>query len=136
MDFYYVSNNDLISLQLLIVLSLANIFIMFFIFFSHINNNFQIRRPIEISTTNDNVLGLYEIRYNDILTCTYSDDFPYEDTCSICLIDFELGNDSVIKTRSCNHYFHEECIKQWLIIKTTCPNCQNNLVSRYIEDVF
>ena len=45
--------------------------------------------------------------------------------CSICLEDFEIGD--VISELKCEHYFHKKCIKQWLNVNNTCPNCRNNV---------
>ena len=41
--------------------------------------------------------------------------------CSIC---FEEDNENLIKTE-CNHYFHEDCIKQ--IIFPVCPCCKSDV---------
>lgn len=30
-----------------------------------------------------------------------------------------------ISKLECLHYFHEECLKEWLILKKACPNCRN-----------
>ena len=131
---YFMSETDLISLQLLLVLNLANIFIMFFMFFLLVdrNNNRRVLIPREIR--NENLLGRYEINFDDVLNIIYSDTFPYEEKCSICLENFVFSDDKpIIETNECNHYFHETCIKQWLRIRPSCPNCQTNLVARYIE---
>ena len=41
--------------------------------------------------------------------------------CSICMDS--NTNIHFIKT-SCGHYYHEECINQWIIVKNNCPNCR------------
>ena len=45
--------------------------------------------------------------------------------CSICLSDLEEGD--LIRTLPCNHYFHHECIDEWLITKNAlnCPMCRS-----------
>ncbi len=48
----------------------------------------------------------------------------YDDLCSICLSNFD-GKD--IKILKCNHYFHNDCIVEWLKVKQLCPNCKVNL---------
>lgn len=43
--------------------------------------------------------------------------------CSICLDTF---NDNYVSTK-CGHYYHQDCIYEWLSQKIICPNCKNNL---------
>jgi hypothetical protein len=50
--------------------------------------------------------------------------------CSICLLS--LIND--IKKLSCNHSFHENCITDWLKLKTSCPLCRS-LISIPMENL-
>ena len=132
MVFYLASENDLISLQLLLVLNLSNIFIMFFMFFTFIHNNNIVYQ--QITPVSDNLVARYEITFDDILNIVYPDNFPHNEKCSICLEEFLFSSDETIIETDCNHYFHETCIKPWLRIRTRCPNCQSNLVARYIQD--
>jgi hypothetical protein len=46
-------------------------------------------------------------------------------SCSICLDNFEIG--SIICELKCKHYYHKECIDEWLNENNTCPNCRNNV---------
>ena len=49
---------------------------------------------------------------------------PEEDLlCSICLGSL---NSNYVSTK-CNHYYHKDCIYEWLSRKIICPNCKNNL---------
>lgn len=131
---YYIKDNEIISLNFLMVLNLANIFILFFMYFLFLDRNrtVVIRQPPE----DNNHLVSYEINFNDIYEPVLGMDFPEdEDKCSICLENFNFSeNSSVIKTRHCSHYYHENCIKRWLRIRPKCPNCNVNLVARWIED--
>jgi hypothetical protein len=131
---YYIQEKDIISLQILLVLNLANIFIMFFSIFIKMENDFNNRRGITHNySNNDNVLN-YIINYDDLYTEVFSDDFPFENLCSICLIDFDFSSNlTIVKTIHCNHCFHENCLKTWLRIKPTCPNCNTNIAARMIE---
>lgn len=44
--------------------------------------------------------------------------------CSICF-DIVDVNDIFTSIKSnCNHYFHVDCIKQWIYKKNDCPNCR------------
>ena len=93
-------------------------------------------RRIRIVTRDPNILETYDITFNNLYTQTFSDNFPHNDKCSICLEEFVFDDDNVVETTNCNHCFHEECIKRWLRIRTTCPNCQQNLVALYITNNF
>ena len=42
--------------------------------------------------------------------------------CSICLDGFD---DKYILTK-CQHYYHEECLYEWLSKKIICPNCKTD----------
>ncbi|KZV31835.1 hypothetical protein F511_25948 [Dorcoceras hygrometricum] len=45
-----------------------------------------------------------------------------EQSCPICLEDFDLGCQVV--SMPCSHVFHEECIKMWLRYSHYCPLCR------------
>ena len=47
------------------------------------------------------------------------------DTCSICLGDFEL-DDEIHKT-TCSHKFHPKCIETWFQRKPQCPQCMTDI---------
>lgn len=36
-----------------------------------------------------------------------------ENTCPICLCDFEVGDDLIV-LKKCNHQYHKSCIKDWI----------------------
>lgn len=40
-------------------------------------------------------------------------------TCCICLTDMEEGVE--VRQLPCMHYFHKDCIDQWLLVNKTCP---------------
>ena len=46
------------------------------------------------------------------------------DKCSICLKNI-YEND--FEKTLCKHYFHKECIENWLVSKNTCPLCRHKL---------
>ena len=45
--------------------------------------------------------------------------------CVICADDIKFGDDIVILKCPGRHYFHAECIKQWLTVKVMCPMCRS-----------
>jgi hypothetical protein len=53
----------------------------------------------------------------------------HESTCDICLISYQRG-DIVAWSRNldCPHYFHEDCIIDWLRRKPTCCSCRRDYV--------
>lgn len=51
---------------------------------------------------------------------------PSEDnTCAICLSEYK-AKESLRMIPDCNHYFHVECIDEWLRLNATCPVCRNS----------
>ncbi|KAJ6832684.1 E3 ubiquitin-protein ligase Arkadia-like [Iris pallida] len=42
--------------------------------------------------------------------------------CIICQVEYE--QDGILGTLDCGHHYHEECIKQWLLLKNLCPICK------------
>ncbi|KAI3792622.1 hypothetical protein L2E82_06507 [Cichorium intybus] len=45
-------------------------------------------------------------------------------TCAICLSDYK--HKELLRTiPECNHYFHVECIDEWLKLNMACPMCRN-----------
>ena len=51
---------------------------------------------------------------------------PKEDgyTCVICMTEF-VKDDEVGVLTHCGHFFHEECLEEWLKIKKSCPICKS-----------
>ena len=50
-----------------------------------------------------------------------------EETCNVCLEIYKEGQISI--KLDCGHYFHENCIIQWLKMRNTCPVCRHELES-------
>lgn len=44
--------------------------------------------------------------------------------CSICLDDYHIGEENLLKLTGCGHIFHEECVLPWFKRKNTCPSCR------------
>lgn len=45
--------------------------------------------------------------------------------CHICLSEIESGEHMI--RLACTHYFHSECIRDWMKIQTTCPSCRDQV---------
>ncbi|XP_047306390.1 uncharacterized RING finger protein P32A8.03c-like [Impatiens glandulifera] len=45
------------------------------------------------------------------------------EACAICQEEFKQGDDDICKLR-CNHIYHFECIKAWLMQRNFCPICR------------
>ncbi|KAK4267736.1 hypothetical protein QN277_024476 [Acacia crassicarpa] len=57
-----------------------------------------------------------------------SDDKVKEGQCSICLEDFDdRGDGDDVLGLPCDHFFHHNCIVQWLNMGHTCPLCRFEL---------
>ncbi|XP_050219590.1 NEP1-interacting protein 2 isoform X2 [Mercurialis annua] len=50
----------------------------------------------------------------------------HEFCCSICLQDFRDG-DSMRKLPNCGHFFHLDCLDEWLTRNGSCPMCRNSV---------
>ncbi|KAL0418558.1 UNVERIFIED_CONTAM: E3 ubiquitin-protein ligase [Sesamum radiatum] len=51
---------------------------------------------------------------------------PSLPSCSICMEDFEInpGSSLTVNELPCEHYFHKDCIVEWLKRSNTCPLCR------------
>ncbi|KAL8063987.1 hypothetical protein ABFS82_01G061400 [Erythranthe guttata] len=50
---------------------------------------------------------------------------PSDGTCPICLSDYQ-PKEKLRSIPECNHYFHSDCIDEWLRLNGTCPLCRNS----------
>lgn len=49
---------------------------------------------------------------------------PVADQCLVCLTEYESG-EVCRRLKSCDHFFHKECIDQWLVTgRNSCPLCR------------
>jgi len=51
--------------------------------------------------------------------------------CTICCFEFPLDTEAI--KLPCKHYFHFDCITQWLCLQAVCPNCRHCLPSQDFE---
>ncbi|OMO79764.1 Zinc finger, RING-type [Corchorus capsularis] len=50
---------------------------------------------------------------------------PNDNTCSICLSEYK-AKETIRTITECDHYFHSNCIDEWLKLHATCPVCRNS----------
>lgn len=44
-----------------------------------------------------------------------------QEACCICVMEF--GSTEVVKITPCNHFFHNDCLFQWIDTKINEPDC-------------
>ena len=50
------------------------------------------------------------------------------ETCPICIVDFEEGDDLRVLPCEGKHRFHQECVDQWLLeLSSSCPICREGV---------
>jgi len=54
-----------------------------------------------------------------------------EQSCSICILELEGGER--IADLDCNHYFHADCLSEWIKKKNSCPLCQAEGIAEEIR---
>lgn len=59
---------------------------------------------------------------------TVKADDEHTGTCIICLKNINAGESILILSCPAKHFFHGDCIKNWLMVKTCCPMCRSELV--------
>lgn len=50
---------------------------------------------------------------------------PNDNTCPICLSEYQ-PEETLRSIPDCNHYFHANCIDEWLGLNATCPLCRKS----------
>ncbi|KAL6533590.1 hypothetical protein OROHE_013423 [Orobanche hederae] len=50
---------------------------------------------------------------------------PSDGTCPICLSDYQ-PKETLRSIPECNHFFHANCVDEWLKLNATCPLCRNS----------
>jgi hypothetical protein len=74
----------------------------------------------------DEKTTLNEEEFNELEIMELEEDI--DNDCSICIDNLRKGNE-VIKLK-CNHIFHKECIKSYLLnYDNKCPLCRNNVLN-------
>jgi hypothetical protein len=47
--------------------------------------------------------------------------------CPICVVCLSTVLNTELRQTDCGHSYHKTCLKDWLLIQTTCPSCQYQL---------
>lgn len=74
-------------------------------------------------TSNEILASLRRGSYNNFPNPTN------ETRCPICLDDY-TENDNVLAMHPCAHFFHADCLQQWLQTSQSCPNCRARVQMR------
>ena len=56
-----------------------------------------------------------------------------EQVCSICY--YNIKDEEDIMQLPCKHYFHVDCIKEWLQKERVCPMCKQQIFPREIKPI-
>ena len=48
-----------------------------------------------------------------------------EDVCSICYCSVKEGEE--LNLLPCKHYFHTDCLKEWVVKERVCPLCKQEV---------
>lgn len=51
-------------------------------------------------------------------------EMQYREDCCICKCDYEEGEELIVLKCDKSHYFHEQCLSEWLKINKVCPMCR------------
>lgn len=49
--------------------------------------------------------------------------------CQICMEEFKVG-ERVALSMNCDHVYHFECIRRWLLKKEDCPYCRQSMLTK------
>ncbi|KAF2651422.1 hypothetical protein K491DRAFT_781871 [Lophiostoma macrostomum CBS 122681] len=83
-------------------------------------------------TTKEDFLVTTPVSLHHIADRSQESDTETDKTCPIC---YEEISEQGVHTRSCEHYFHDECLQQWantdgMSVDITCPCCRTTLGER------
>jgi len=73
---------------------------------------------------------------NNIPTIKYGEDtlegvsHRDDNRCSICLTDYEKGEEVRVLPCAGKHYFHKSCVDSWLLLNGSCPYCRETVCGR------
>lgn len=54
--------------------------------------------------------------------------------CIICMVEYEADDEIIPLPCNENHYFHADCIENWLKQNNTCPLCKQEITQEAIKN--
>jgi len=69
--------------------------------------------------------AMIKTKYNE-------EDFATSKECAICFCEY--GPDDDVSPLPCKHYFHSECINNWIKENPTCPMCREPITAEKLEE--
>ena len=58
--------------------------------------------------------------------------FKYFSSCTICLERYK-NHDLVLEFNCSQHFFHKDCLKEWIKKSEYCPLCKHDLLEEFRE---
>lgn len=92
---------------------------------SESDSYFEYNLEYDSDFESDPNIDIVEIMQNLPIILVDKNRFSKNNDCIICLLKFKLEESA--KLLPCEHYYHEECIKNWLKKKNTCPYCRKEV---------
>jgi len=71
----------------------------------------------------EKIIELPVLQYSNYKKQTENNHSCIESECAICLEPFE-SEDNINTLHNCQHIYHPECIKKWLLEHKNCPYCR------------
>ena len=90
------------------------------------NNEVKIDRPVYIEEL--------EVKKMNFIFYNKENNKIEPKICCICQETIEYGHN--IYLLSCNHCFHQNCLKKWFNQKSECPYCRKRFIIRYKDNDF
>ncbi|KAF9437925.1 hypothetical protein BGZ76_010556 [Entomortierella beljakovae] len=81
------------------------------------------RKGKKFSNKSDGHISLESSQETDVEYLTLLD--PEDAVCAICLCDYE--DEEELRKLNCKHYFHKDCVDEWLRLNRNCPLCKRDI---------
>jgi len=85
------------------------------------------QRPQWLGAPPTLIKKMYETRFN-------ANNFNAQSSCPICMVDFTESDHIAPLPCDEKHYFHPQCIKEWLSKNNCCPLCKKELTKEALEE--